>query len=285
MTSYLKRWIGKDLVAVLLLTFCVPAGATEPSRVPLSLASGYRLMYDLDFDRAHQVFSTLQQQQPDDPMAPASEAARLLFAELHRLGVLEAQFYEDDKTFDARKKLDPDPAVRTRFNLALGQAETRAKARLEENSKDRDALLALTLAAGLKADYAALVEKRNLASLHYTKEATSLAEQVLAVDPKCYDAYLATGIGKYIVGSMAAPVRWFLRMGGFSTDKKQGLDELRLTAEKGTYLGPFARILLAIAYVRDKDKPRAREVLASLRTEFPNNPLFGREIARLDSGK
>jgi predicted Zn-dependent protease len=38
---------------------------------------------------------------------------------------------------------------------------------------------------------------------------------------------------------------------------------------------------LAIAYVRDKDRDRAREVLSSLREDFPNNPLFGKEIARL----
>ena len=56
-----------------------------------------------------------------------------------------------------------------------------------------------------------------------------------------------------------------------------------MTADHGHYLGPFARILLAIAYVRDKDNARARGVLAALRDEFPNNPLFAREIARLDA--
>jgi hypothetical protein len=35
--------------------------------------------------------------------------------------------------------------------------------------------------------------------------------------------------------------------------------------------------------VREKDKVRAREILASLRDQFPGNPLFAREIARLDS--
>ena len=75
-----------------------------------------------------------------------------------------------------------------------------------------------------------------------------------------------------------------LRIGGFNGDKNAGIEELKLTAQKGTYLGPFARILLAIAYVRDKDKPKAREMLSSLRDEFPNNPLFAREISRIDSG-
>ena len=142
-------------------------------------------------------------------------------------------------------------------------------------------MFALTLSSGLKADYEALIEKRNLASLHHTKDATGWAEQLLAVDPSCYDAHLATGISQYIIGSMAAPIRWLMRLGGVSGDKQKGISELQLTAQRGHYLAPFARILLAIAYVRDKDKPRAREILVSLRDEFPQNPLFAQEIARL----
>ncbi len=141
----------------------------------------------------------------------------------------------------------------------------------------------MTLTSGLQADYAAMIEKRNMSSLHYTREANDWADQLLAVDPNCYDARVATGFSKYIIGSMAAPLRWVLRMGGVSGDKKQGIAELQMTADHGQYLGPFARILLAIAYVRDKDNVRARELLASLRDEFPKNTLFTQEIARLDA--
>ena len=269
------------IFAVLTTGISYAATASLPT---LSLASGYHLMYNLEFDGAHQVFMSWQQQHPDDPLGPASDAAGLLFSELHRLGVLEAQFYTNDKAFDKREKLTPDPVLKDRFNSALSLAETRARTRLEKDPQDRDGLLALTLSAGLKADYAALVEKKNLASLGYTKDASTSAQRLLAAHPNCYDAYVATGIGKYIIGSMAAPVRWFLKMGGFPADKKGGIEELKLTAEKGTYLAPFARILLAIAYVREKDKPAALSMLASLRDEFPKNPLFAREIARLDPG-
>ena len=100
-----------------------------------------------------------------------------------------------------------------------------------------------------------------MTSLHYTKVATSWADQLLVVDPKCYDAHVATGFSKYIIGSMSAPVRWLVRLGGISGDKKAGISELQLTADHGRYLAPFARILLAIAYVREKDRPRAREIL------------------------
>ena len=218
-------------------------------------------------------------------MGPTCEAAGLLFSEFERLGILEAQFYENDSKFEARKKLSPDPEVRKRFDAAIARAETLAQTRLVKDANDEDALFAMTLTSGLKADYAALIEKRNMASLHLTKEATAWSQRLLAVHPQCYDAHLAAGVSKYIIGSMAAPVRWILRLGGVSGDKQAGISELQLTADKGHYLAPFARILLAIAYVRDKDKPRARQVLASLREEFPENPLFGREIARLDEGK
>jgi hypothetical protein len=285
MNFALKRrlWQAMLLWVASLACLCQTAVAVDTVSSAVSLDHGFSLLYNLDFDKAHQVFLSWQQEHPDDPMGPACDAAGFLFSEFNRLGVLESQFYADDKTFDARKQLAPDSGVRDRFNAALDQADSRAHARLVKNPKDRDALFALTMSSGLKADYAGLIEKRNLASLHYTKEATAWAQQLLAVDPDCYDAHLATGVSQYIIGSMAAPIRWLVRLGGVSGDKEKGIAELQLTAQRGHYLAPFARILLAIAYVREKDKPRARELLISLRDQFPQNPLFTQEIARLDT--
>ena len=261
------------------------AGAEGVTEAPVSpLDHGFAGLYNLDFAGAQKDFAAWQAQHPDDPVGPVSEAAGLLFSEFSRLGVLEAQFYENDDAFDSRSKLKADPAVRDRFQAALGRAENLAHARLAKDAKDRDALFALTLSSGLQADYAALIEKRNLASLHFTKEASTSAQQLLAVCHDCYDALLATGFSKYIIGSMAAPVRWILRMGGLPADKEGGIADLQTTAAHGHYLAPFARILLAIAYVREKDKPRALELLTGLRSEFPGNTLFPREIARLQKG-
>src|SRR5438445_1584290 len=127
----------------------IAAAADVPVR-RLTLDDGFHLLYNLDFADAHQVFLSWQQGHPDDPMGPACEAAGLLFSEFNRLGVLEAQFYEDDQAFQARKKLRPDPAVRDRFNASLTLAEARAKARLVKDPRDSDALFAMTLASGLR---------------------------------------------------------------------------------------------------------------------------------------
>jgi hypothetical protein len=105
------------------------------------------------------------------------------------------------------------------------------------------------------------------------------------MDPTCYDAYLAVGVENYLLSRNAAPVRWILRMSGAQTDKAEGIEHLRMTAEKGRYLGPFARLLLAVAALRDKDRATARALLAGLSQEFPRNHLYSEELAKIeDSG-
>jgi len=275
------------IVAVLTAwcALCLNARAADlPQRAVISpLDRGFLGLYNLDFAGAQRDFATWQQLHPDDPMGPVSEAAGFLFSEFNRLGVLEAQFYENDNAFVGRPKLTPDPALRRHFMDAIGRAESLSHARLAKNSQDRGALFAQTLSSGLQADYAALIEKRNVASLHYTKQASASAQELLAVCPNCYDALLATGFSKYIIGSMSAPVRWILRIGGLPSDKQGGIADLQTTAEHGHYLAPFARILLSIAYVREKNKAQALQLLTGLQREFPANTLFPREIANLQS--
>jgi hypothetical protein len=55
---------------------------------------------------------------------------------------------------------------------------------------------------------------------------------------------------------------------------------LATTAARGNYLRPFAKILLALAALREKRLDVARTELAELVAEFPNNPLFARELSR-----
>ena len=283
--SFDARTIVRAAILCVCVAVCCVAQAEEVPPLASSslLDHGFSGLYNLDFSGAQKDFATWQEQHPEDAVGPVSEAAGLLFSEFHRLGVLEAQFYENDAAFAARSKLTPDPALRQQFQTAIGRAENLAHARLAKDPKDRDALFALTLSSGLRADYAALIEKRNLASLHFTKQASIAAEQLLAVCHDCYDALLATGFSKYIIGSMSLPVRWILRLGGLPANKEGGITDLQTTAERGHYLAPFARILLAIVYVREKDKPRALQLLTGLRTDFPANTLFPREIARLQT--
>jgi len=238
-------------------------------------------MYNLEFSDAHRTFEAYQQGHADDPLGPTSDAAAYLFDELNRLGVLQTDLFVDDASFRGRKKPLPDPEARKKFNEAIARSQKAALAILERSPENRNALLATVMNLGLESDYLALVEKRDLASLSYTKRAGLMAEKLLATDPTCYDAYLAIGVENYILGLKPAPVRWLLRLYGAQTDKDSGIQKLQLAATKGHYLMPFARLLLAVAALRDKNRHQAKELLQNLAQEFPNNQLYKRELARL----
>ena len=256
-----------------------PISASLGSSAPLDL--GFRQMYNLQFDDAHKTFRAYSMEHPDDPFGPTSDGAAYLFDEFNRLGVLQTELFVDDGKFKGRDKPAPDPAIREKFNVAMTESQKLADAVLQRSPADHNALFATVLDLGLQSDYLALVEKRDLASLAMTKRAGLAAEKLLAVDPSCYDAYLAIGVENYILGLNPAPVRWLLRLYGAETDKEMGIQKLQLTATKGHYLLPFARLLLAVAALRDKHRAEARALLQNLAEEFPKNQLYRRELARL----
>jgi hypothetical protein len=275
-------------MAFVLLIFLVGTGALAAQTVAASVTTGampldigYRQMYNLDFDGAHRTFQGWQQLHPEDPLGPASDAAAYLFSEFDRLHVLEVDLFTDDAKFEKRKKPTPDPAVHHAFENALSKTERLSTEALARSPQDANAMFAQVLVNGLRGDYLALIEKRNLAGLGYTKTGRGLAEKLLSAHPGYYDAYLAVGIENYILGINSAPVRWLLRLGGAQTDKDEGITKLRLTAEKGHYLAPFARLLLAVAALRDNDRNTAKTILASLSQEFPSNQLYQKELARI----
>ncbi len=263
---------------------CIASGtAQSPNRVvpQPELDRGFRRMYNLDFYGAHDTFHRYQKASPEDPLGFVADGAAYLFAEFNRLQILESDLFTDDRKFDNRSQQRPDPEVKAAFENELARSDALVSKILAASPNDANALFARVLSNGLRADYTALIEKRNLASLGYMKIGRITAQQLLAIDPTCYDAFLAIGVENYLLGSSPAPVRWLLHLTGSQTDKDEGIQRLRLTAEKGYYLAPFARLLLAVAALRDKDKNTARVLLAALATEFPDNQLYSKELARI----
>jgi hypothetical protein len=279
MTRLMTRFFFATMLAGLALASPSMA-ASVPSIVPM-IQTGYQQMYNLEFDGAHKTFAEWERQRPNDPLGHVSNAGAYLFAEFVRLIILQAEFFVEDDRFRHAKKLTPDPAVRQAFDSELAQAEQLADGILARSPQDADALFAKILAMGLRADYTALIEKRYMDSLRVIKNSRATAEKLLSVAPDYYDAYLAIGVENYMLSLKAAPVRWLLQLGGAQVDRERGLQDLRLTADKGHYLSPYARLLLAVAALRNKDRAQARDLLAALAREFPHNRLYSEELARL----
>jgi hypothetical protein len=193
--------------------------------------------------------------------------------------VLSSKFFLDDKRLVGGVEGKSNGTFRTAFLRACGAAERLGRERLATNPSDADALLALTVTAGMRADYASLIDKRPFESLKQIRESEGYARSLLAVKPDAADAYLALGAGNYIIGSLPAHKRFFLWLAGIQGDREVGMKQLKAAATQGDYLRPFAKILLALAALREGQPGLARTQLEELAAEFPQNPLFARELA------
>jgi hypothetical protein len=239
-------------------------------------------LYNTDFAAAHAIVDRYLPGHEQDPFPYAVRASAYLFHELDRLAILEGEFFADDKRIIEKKKLKPDPEVRAKFLRAIDDAQTRAHAALGRDPNDREALFTLCIATGLSTDYMALVEKRQIAALTPAKQSNTYAQRLLRIDPNYYDAYLTTGVTEYLVGSIPFFVRWFLRCENIAGSKQKGVDNVSIVAEKGRYLKPFAKILLAIAHLREKRYAPARDLVAELARDYPGNNLFRKELAKIE---
>jgi hypothetical protein len=280
-------WCTFDMtIRLLILATLASVAAVAAPNVPGPSVNpiidrGFHQMYDLQFNAAHQTFGEWERDHPSDPLGPVSNAAAYLFAEFDRLNILHSEFFVEDSIFHRRPKVKPDPAVRRAFDEELDRSGKLSDEILDRAPENGDALFAKILTLGLRADYEALIERRDLDALKVIKNSRATAEKLLMIHPNYYDAYLAIGVENYLFSLKPAPVRWLLQIGGAQTDRERGVEDLRLTAEKGRYLCPYARLLLAVAALRDKNVPRARDLLSSLSQEFPHNRLYAQELAQL----
>ena len=265
----------------LSLLVCLTMSVAAAADAPQDLNAGYRQMYNLNFAGAHQTFDRWQQEHPEDPLGPVSDAAAYLFAEFDRLKILEFDLFTVDSKYESRPKLTPDPNIKAAFEQSLTKGDAIASRVLAGSPQDTNAKFAQILANGLRGDYYAMVEKRNFAAISYMKNSRVMAEKLLKSDPSCYDAYLAMGVENYLLSLSPAPVRWILRITGSSTEKVRGVQELQLTANKGYLLAPYARLLLSVVALRDKDYGTARLLLSGLAQEFPQNGLYKKELDRI----
>ena len=267
----------------------VPAAAPGPAQAQIievlhvpELEAGFHLLYELKPAEARAKFEAWQKSHPQDPLGSASEAAAYLFEECYRQGVLTSAFFLDDKRFLGKIALKPDPDLRAAFFAADKKAQELAQLRLKANPDDANALFSMTLSLGMQADYAGLIDKHQKESLKMIGEADKYANRLLAAAPEGTDAYLTLGTANYIIGSLPGLKRFLLGIAGIHGDRKVGLKQLEMAAASGHYLRPFAKIMLALAALREKKPEVARIQLTELVAEFPENPLFASELAKLD---
>jgi len=245
------------------------------------LQEGFRLLYVQKYPEAREKFSAWTSEHPADPFGFVAMAASYLFEEFYRQGVLTSDFFLDDKKFLRGIEGKPDHERMKDFRAELEQARKLSNERLSKDKHDAAGLFSLTLAAGMESNADSILEKKHVDGLKRMKEANEHAKLLLAERPDANDAWVAPGSADYIIGCLSSGFRALLWFGGIHGDKKLGMELVGKTAEKGRYLEPFAKVLLALAARREKQDALAQKLLHELTEEFPDSPLFAAEYAKV----
>jgi hypothetical protein len=265
--------------ALILVCLAATAGPPEPT-----LDAAFDDLYNFDFPATHQVLDQYIAVHPDEPMPYSVRAAGYLFYELNRLGILESEFLIDDRQIAKHAEpLVPDPAVRAKMIKALDDTQQRANTALAHDPNDRFALLSMVIAQGVTVDYMAFIEKHQFRSLSPAERSNSYAQRLLKIDPHFYDAYLTAGLSEYMVGSLPFFIRWFVHFDNVEGDKAKGVRCLETVAHDGHYLKAFGQILLGIIDLREKRPHDAQKLLVELSRTYPGNPLFKKELVKLNA--
>jgi len=259
--------------ALILLVLCAAPASGNSASAALR-AKGAAEIYNLDRDRAIESFRQAVAADPQDAAAYRGLASALWLSITFRRGNMTVDDYLGSVSRSRSPAPPPPPDVAAAFNDALEHALAIARARIAANPRDAGAHYELGAAIGLRASYTATVENSALGAFRAAKTAYQEHEKVLELDPNRKDAGLIVGTYRYIVSTLALPVRWAAYVVGFSGDKDKGI---QLVEGAASYTGDNqddARFALILLYNREKRYDDALKLLALLRDRFPRNRLM-----------
>ena len=262
----------------LLLAGTAAVLAEEP---PVS--KGFEYFYNLQYDESIAEFGRQVAERPNEPAGYNHLAQAILYRNMFRAGALESELVSGTNPFLRRSKVDASPEDQRRFDQAIGRAMDLAQATLKRNPNDTQALYALGVSYGLRANYNFLVRKAWRDSLHDATSARRCHSRVSEIDPNLIDAQLVQGLHDYIVGSLPMYWRFVGFLVGFRGNKEEGIRRLELVAQKGQANRIDAQILLCAVCRRERRPQRAVVLLEGLIRRFPGNYLLPMELAQMYS--
>ena len=260
------------------IVIALPASGFANRESDALRARGADQIYNLDRDLAVETYRQAVAADPQDAAAYRGLASGLWLSITFRRGNMTVDDYLGKVARPSAQPPPTPPDVTAAFKSALDRALTLAHQRIAVAPRDADAHYQLGAAVGLRASYIATVEGSALGAFRAAKEAYEEQEHVMELDPRRKDAGLIVGTYRYIVATLALPLRWVAYIAGFGGGKDKGL---RLIEEAAAYPGDSqtdARFALVLVYNRERRYDDALRQLAILRERYPRNRLLPLEI-------
>jgi len=259
------------LVGAALLTAPAAVRGNPASEALRARASNH--LYNLDHAEALADFRQAAAADPQDAAAYRGVATMLWLSITFARGNMTVDDYIGRVTKPTGTNKQAPTETVTAFRDAIEKAIALARQRIAKNANDADAHYQLGAAVGLRASYTATVDGSVVGAFRAAREAYDEHEQVLTLEPRRKDAGLIVGTYRYIVATLALPLRWMAYVAGFGGGREKGLRLIEEAAGFGGENQTDARFALVLIYNREKQYNEALAVLAQLRQQYPQNRL------------
>jgi tetratricopeptide (TPR) repeat protein len=269
-----QMWRLRPIIAVLVAAALTPSGAfANPASAALR-ARAADALYNLDQAEALMLFRQAAVADPADAAAHRGVATLLWIGITFRRGNLMVDDYLGRPTKPNTTMAPPTAASVAAFREVLDRAVAIARSRIAANAKDADAHYQLGAAVGLRASYAASVDNSMMNAFRSAREAYDEHETVLELNPARKDAGLIVGTYRYVVSTLALPMRWAAYVAGFGGGRERGLQLIESAAAFAGENEVDARFALLLLYNRERRYDDALKQLAILRERYPRNRLL-----------
>jgi tetratricopeptide (TPR) repeat protein len=275
--------VRQILWAFILIVIC-PSLQAQDLRDPHFTArveSGFEDIFNMDYEKAEQTFTSVEQEYPQHPAPPLYLASIRWLKEMLRRQDLDMNRFIVPTYFSRKTGHIMPAAERTEFYKDLRRSESLSNAILKRNSRHPDALYFLSTAYGLRSSFAITIDHSLREAFSYGNKAYSVSKQITERDPKYYDAYLTLGLYEYIVGSIPWYMRWMIYVIGGRGNKQDGIAHLKLASEKGQYAKDQAQLVAMVVYVREQRYAEGMEIARNLEKRFPRSYLFPLNLAQI----
>ena len=248
-----------------------------------SFTKGIDAMYNLDFEEARRRFEEVKQRFPDHPASPYYLAANLFLRTLTKpsrlLPLLSSLSGSETFGGNAADKVDPETVQR--FRALTRQARLLAKARLQRNSRDTEALYFLGATDGLSAAFKGTLEGSVVGAMRDGSSGVDKHRDVLKLDSNFHDAELSIGLYDYTVGALPLPIKVLAAITNVRGSKKRGLETLERVGREGRLQRYISKLILVILYKREKRYTEALGRARELTARYPRSYLF--KLAEADA--
>jgi tetratricopeptide (TPR) repeat protein len=182
-----------------------------------------------------------------------------------------------------RIQLDPDSQrLDPAFSAAVDAAIESTEAWIEREPGSAEAWFYMGGAYAARVQWRVLRDQK-LSAARDGKRILEALERALELDPGLDDAYFGMGMYKYyadVAPTAAKLLRFLLLLPG--GDREEGLAQMQRARAHGKLLQGEADYQLSIIYLwYEKETARAIHLLDALHEQYPGNPLFKAQVARI----